>query len=326
MTDIGSNERRRALALHGTMLRIRRFEEVAEIAQRDGEIPGTLHLSIGQEAVAAGICSALKPTDLITSTHRGHGHSIAKGASLSAMMAELFGRAGGTCKGKGGSMHIADFSVGMLGANGVVGGGLGIAVGAAQGLRVRGSKAITACFFGDGAVNRGPFLESLNWAATFRLPVLFVCEDNGFAAFTETARLTAGAGPAARAESLGIQSVVVDGNDALAVADTAEAMVDRLRRKGGPGFIHARTYRLRGHTIADQGTYRDAEKHSRQELLDPILLMQQRLTDWGLSEELGQLQMAVETDIAAALVAAREAAFPDPESVLTDIQDIGAPA
>ena len=158
MTAIGNNERKRALELHRTMLRIRRFEEAAETAQRAGEIPGTLHLSIGQEAVAAGVCSALERADLITSTHRGHGHSIAKGASLAAMMAELFGRVTGTCKGKGGSMHIADFSAGMLGANGVVGGGLGIAVGAAQGLRVRGSNAITACFFGDGAVNRGPFL------------------------------------------------------------------------------------------------------------------------------------------------------------------------
>lgn len=326
MTDIGNNERKRALALHETMLRIRRFEEVAEIAQRDGEIPGTLHLSIGQEAVAAGVCSALERVDLITSTHRGHGHSIAKGASLSAMMAELFGRVSGTCKGKGGSMHIADFSVGMLGANGVVGGGLGIAVGAAQGLRVRGSKAITVCFFGDGAVNRGPFLESLNWAATFQLPVLFVCEDNGFAAFTETARLTAGAGPAARAEALGIQSVVIDGNDVLAVADAAASMAGQLRRGDGPAFIHARTYRLRGHTIADQGSYRDAEKHSRQELRDPILLMRQRLFDWNLSEDVKGIQSEVEADIAAALAGAREAVFPEPECALADVQDIGAPA
>lgn len=325
MTSLGGNERTRALTLHRTMLRIRRFEEVAEIAQRDGEIPGTLHLSIGQEAVAAGVCSALERADLITSTHRGHGHSIAKGASVSAMMAELFGRVAGTCKGKGGSMHIADFSAGMLGANGVVGGGLGIAVGAAQGLRIRGSKAITACFFGDGAVNRGPFLESLNWAATFRLPVLFVCEDNGFAAFTETARLTAGAGPSARAEAFGIYSVVVDGNDVLAVADAAAAMVERLRREGGPGFIHARTYRLRGHTIADRGAYRDAKKHSRQKLLDPILLMRRRLTDWGLSEEVRQLHVEVESDIAAALVAARNSVFPEPESALAEVQDIGAP-
>ena len=326
MTAIGNNERKRALELHRTMLRIRRFEEAAETAQRAGEIPGTLHLSIGQEAVAAGVCSALERADLITSTHRGHGHSIAKGASLAAMMAELFGRVTGTCKGKGGSMHIADFSAGMLGANGVVGGGLGIAVGAAQGLRVRGSNAITACFFGDGAVNRGPFLESLNWAATFRLPVLFVCEDNGFAAFTETARLTAGAGPAARAESLGIHNVVVDGNDVLAVADAAATMAERLRREGGPAFIHARTYRLRGHTIADQGAYRDAEKHSRQELRDPILLMRQRLADWNLSEDVQEIEVEVEAEIAAALAAAREAVFPEPESAFTDVQDIGAPA
>ena len=158
-----------------------------------------------------------------------------------------------------------------------------------------------------------------------QLPVLFVCEDNGFAAFTETVRLTAGAGPVARAESLGIQSVAVDGNDALAVADAASAMVGRLRREGGPGFIHARTYRLRGHTIADQGAYRDAEKHSRRELLDPILLMRQRLIDWNLSEGVRELEEEVETDIKAALVAARESVFPDPESALSEVQGIGAP-
>ena len=169
-------------------------------------------------------------------------------------------------------------------------------------------------------------MESLNWAATFRLPVLFVCEDNGFAAFTETARLTAGAGPAARAESLGIHSVVVDGNDVLAVADAAATMAGRLRREGGPAFIHARTYRLRGHTIADQGAYRDAEKHSRQELRDPILLMRQRLADWNLSEDVQEIEVEVEAEIAAALAAAREAVFPEPESAFTDVQDVGAPA
>ena len=325
MTSANSNEAARGLALLRTMLRIRRFEEVAETAQRDGEIPGTLHLSIGQEGVAAGICSALERTDLITSTHRGHGHSIAKGAPLAAMMAELFGRTGGSCHGKGGSMHVADFAVGMLGANGVVGGGIGIAVGAAQGLRVRGSSAVVASFFGDGAANRGPFLEGLNWAAIFNLPVLFVCEDNGFAAFTQTAHLTAGKGPAARADALGIASTTVDGNDAIAVADLAATFVERLRRGEGPMFIHARTYRLRGHTIADKGAYRDAAEHARREALDPILLLRRRLIEAGVEDEARSVAAEVETEIAEALAMARASPFPDPGQALADVQDAGAP-
>jgi acetoin:2,6-dichlorophenolindophenol oxidoreductase subunit alpha len=325
MTSVNPNEAARHLALLRTMLRIRRFEEVAETAQRAGEIPGTLHLSIGQEGVAAGICSALERTDLITSTHRGHGHSIAKGAPLAAMMAELFGRTGGSCHGKGGSMHVADFAVGMLGANGVVGGGIGIAVGAAQGLRVRGSNAVVASFFGDGAANRGPFLEGLNWAAIFNLPVLFVCEDNGFAAFTRTARLTAGKGPAARAEALGIVSATVDGNDAIAVADLAATFVEHLRRGQGPRLIHALTYRLRGHTIADKGTYRDAAEHARREALDPIPLLWRRLTEAGVEDEAKSVAAKVEAEIAEALEMARASPFPDPGQALADVQDAGAP-
>ena len=194
----------RLLALFRTMVRIRTFEETALAGHTAGEIPGPLHPSIGQEGVAAGVCHALRRDDRITSNHRGHGHALAKGAEPGPMMLELYGRAGGYCGGKGGSMHIADFSVGMLGANGVVAGGIPIAVGAAQGLRLLGSDAVAACFFGDGAINRGPFLEGLNWAALFRLPVLFVCEDNGVAAFTRAESVTAGPGVAARAEALGV--------------------------------------------------------------------------------------------------------------------------
>jgi hypothetical protein len=183
MSDPGDNLRR-LTGLYRIMARIRAFEETALEAHKAGEIPGPLHVSIGQEAVAAGICVNLRKDDRITSNHRGHGHAIAKGADPKRMMLELFGRAGGYCRGKGGSMHIADFSVGMLGANGVVAGGIPIAVGAAQGLKMQHSDAIVACMFGDGAVNRGPFLEGLNWAVLYKLPVLFVCEDNGVAAFT----------------------------------------------------------------------------------------------------------------------------------------------
>src|SRR6185503_11564525 len=215
------------------MARIRAFENAAEEASRhsvsafgaaqvaDSKVRGPLHLSTGQEAVAAGVCINLAREDLLTSTHRGHGHTLAKGASMEKMMRELFGRAGGTNGGKGGSMHIADFSVGMLGANGVVAAGMPIACGAAHALKLQRKPDIVACFFGDGAINRGPFLESLNWAAVYRLPVLFVCEDNGYSATTSTAQLTAGEGVAARSEAIGVPALSVDGNDVEAVSEAA---------------------------------------------------------------------------------------------------------
>src|SRR6185436_16729433 len=219
----------RGLALYRTMTRIRAFENAAEEASKGGvaafgaslseaKVRGPLHLSTGQEAVAAGVCIHLARTDLMTSTHRGHGHTIAKGASIAAMMGELFGRASGFNGGKGGSMHIADFSVGMLGANGVVAAGIPIAVGAAHALKVRGESAIVACFFGDGAINRGPFLEGLNWAAIHGLRILFVCEDNRWSATTATDAMTAGEGALARAQAIGVPGEQVDGNDVFAVA------------------------------------------------------------------------------------------------------------
>ena len=240
MTDPGDNLRR-LTDLYRMMRRIRAFEETALAAHKAGEIPGPLHVSIGQEAVAAGICMNLRRDDRITSNHRGHGHAIAKGADPTRMMLELYGREGGYCRGKGGSMHIADFSVGMLGANGVVAGGIPIAVGAAQGLKIQKSDAIVTCMFGDGAINRGPFLEGLNWAALYRLPVLFVCEDNGVAAFTRADSVTAGGGAGARAEAIGIKSTSADGNDALAVDHAAAEAVASVRRGDGPHLLHVRT-------------------------------------------------------------------------------------
>jgi len=250
----------RLLAHYRTMCRIRAFEEAAEAALKAGEIKGAIHLSVGQEAIAAGVCANLARGDLVASNHRGHGHTLAKGASPAAMMAELFGRETGTCRGKGGSMHIADFDIGMLGANGVVGAGILIAVGAAQGLALRGEKHVVACFFGDGAINRGPFLEGLNWAKIYALPVLFVCEDNGFAATTRTAALSAGEGADARARSLGIPAMVVDGNDVAGVDAAAAELTQRIRGGHCPQFLLARTYRLKGHTAADAGSYRRPEE------------------------------------------------------------------
>ena len=238
----------RLLALYRTMARIRAFENAAEIASQGGVaawglatttkpalVRGPLHLSTGQEAVATGVCANLIREDLLTSTHRGHGHTLAKGADVKRMMAELFGRATGTNKGKGGSMHIADFSVGMLGANGVVAAGMPIAVGAAHALKIRRRPEIVACFFGDGAVNRGPFLEALNWAVVYRLPVLFVCEDNRISATTPTGPMTGGGGASARAESLGVPAVKVDGNDVEAVDAAAARLVAAARSSRSVG-------------------------------------------------------------------------------------------
>ena len=261
------------LSLYRTMVRIRAFEDAAEIASQGGVqawglsasakpalVRGPLHLSTGQEAVAAGVCAHLKPADLLTSTHRGHGHTLAKGADSTKMMCELFGRANGYNKGKGGSMHIADFSVGMLGANGVVAAGLPIAVGAAHALKLRKVDAIAVSFFGDGAINRGPFMESLNWAVVYHLPMLFICEDNQISATTASAPMTAGQGASPRAESLQVPALKVDGNDVEAVSNAAAKLIAEVRAGSGPRLLHAITYRHKGHVSVDPGTYRDPEE------------------------------------------------------------------
>ncbi|WP_439597066.1 thiamine pyrophosphate-dependent dehydrogenase E1 component subunit alpha [Falsiroseomonas sp.] len=324
MTRTGDN-RARLIALYTTMCRIRAFEETALAAHKAGEIPGPLHVSIGQEAVAAGICLNLRRDDRITSNHRGHGHALAKGAGVSGMMEELFGRAGGHCRGKGGSMHIADFSVGMLGANGVVAGGIPIAVGAAQGLKMLGSDAIVACFFGDGAINRGPFLEGLNWAALYRLPVLFVCEDNGVAAFTATASVTAGPGVAARAESLGVPCLSVDGNNAAAVDAAASRLVAEIRGGAGPQLLHATTYRITGHTSSDPAAWRDPADVEAARAAEPIGRLRARLTEEGVSlAELDSIRGEAMAEMSAAREAALTAPWPDPAVAWEDVQDVGA--
>jgi pyruvate dehydrogenase E1 component alpha subunit len=314
-----------ALSLLRTMRRIRAFEEAALAGHKAGEIPGPLHVSIGQEAVAAGVCAALRRDDRITSNHRGHGHAIAKGAAPGPMMRELYGRAGGFCGGKGGSMHIADFSVGMLGANGVVAGGIPIAVGAAQGLRLLGSDAIVACFFGDGAVNRGPFLEGLNWAALWRLLVLFVCEDNAVAAFTRADAVTAGAGAVARAEAIGVPAASVDGNDALAVLDLAEAMVASIRRGEGPRLVHARTFRLLGHTSTDPAAWRDVAEVEAARAREPIARLEAWLAANGVDRGvLEAIAADAEAEMARARAEALAAPWPAPASAFADVQDVGA--
>jgi acetoin:2,6-dichlorophenolindophenol oxidoreductase subunit alpha len=313
-------------ALFRDMVRIRAFELAAKAAKAKGEVPGTLHLYIGEEAIAAGVCAHLKRDDFITSTHRGHGHAIAKGADVSAMMCELFGRATGTCKGKGGSMHIADFSVGMLGANGVVGGGIGIAIGAAYAARLQDRQTVSVCFFGDGGINRGAFLEGLNWARVFELPVLFVCEDNGFAAYTRSDRMTAGSGALARAESIGVPGLAVDGNDAFAVYDAAAELIAGCRAGRGPRFLYAKTYRLEGHTIADKTPYRSDEEVEIHRGQDPLRRLARQLMAWGLREpDIDKVYEEARTEMAKATQVAHEAPWPSESDALSDVQILGAP-
>ncbi len=312
------------------MARIRAFENAAEEASKGGvaafgaslsqaQVRGPLHLSTGQEAVAAGVCLNLAREDLITSTHRGHGHTLAKGASMERMMCELFGRAPGCNGGKGGSMHIADFSVGMLGANGVVAAGMPIAVGAAHAIRIKGEKKIVACFFGDGAVNRGPFLEALNWAKVFALPVLFVCEDNRWSATTATGAMTAGEGPLARARAIGVPGVRVDGNDALAVDSAARSLMERIRSGAGPQFLHAVTYRFKGHVSVDPASYRDGEEVDRALQNDPLAFLEARI-----GAEAASIRRDAEQEVLRALAVAAAAPWPDASAAYTEIQDTGA--
>ena len=327
------------LSLYRTMVRIRAFEDAAEIASQGGVqawglsasakpalVRGPLHLSTGQEAEAAGVCAHLKPADLLTSTHRGHGHTLAKGADSTKMMCELFGRANGYNKGKGGSMHIADFSVGMLGANGVVAAGLPIAVGAAHALKLRKVDAIAVSFFGDGAINRGPFMESLNWAVVYHLPMLFICEDNQISATTASAPMTAGQGASPRAESLQVPALKVDGNDVEAVSTAAAKLIAEIRAGAGPRLLHAITYRHKGHVSVDPGTYRDPEEVRKALERDPIKRTRQQLEAAGLGAQAAQVEAEARAEIDAALAAAEASPVPEVHEAYEDIVTTGAGA
>jgi pyruvate dehydrogenase E1 component alpha subunit len=323
--------------LYRTMVRIRAFENAAEIASQGGvsaygqsaggtaRVRGPLHLSTGQEAVATGVCAHLHAADYLTSTHRGHGHTLAKGADLGPMMAELFGKATGFNGGKGGSMHIADFSVGMLGANGVVAAGLPIAVGAAHAQKLEGRDAITVCFFGDGAINRGPFLEALNWAQVHALPLLFVCEDNRWSATTASGPMTAGAGASARARSLDIPATQVDGNDVIAVHAAAAELVAQVRAGQGPRLLHALTYRVKGHVSVDAAAYRDPQELAAALLTDPIDRLRARWQALGHDPQtLDALDRDATAEVQAALDAADAAPWPEASAAFTDVQTTGA--
>ncbi|MEM6440074.1 MAG: thiamine pyrophosphate-dependent dehydrogenase E1 component subunit alpha [Pseudomonadota bacterium] len=324
----GANfDRDGALALLTMMERIRAFEEQAMRAADEKLVLGAIHPSIGQEGVAAGVMSPLRRDDVMLSTHRGHGHTLAKGADALAMMRELLGREGGACGGKGGSMHIADFGVGMLGANGVVGANIVIAAGAAHGVKLRGEDKVVVCLFGDGAANRGPFLEGLNWAAVFGLPILFVCEDNRYSATTLTADATAGPGPAARAESLGLTAHRLDGNDVLAVEALAKDAAARLRAGGGPEFIHAVTYRQTGHTSFDPAAYRpEGEAADMRASDDPVARLRAALALAGEPEAaLDAVHAAAQSEMIEVYEAAKATGWPALDRAFADTQDVGDP-
>jgi len=302
------------------MIRIRRFEERLAALFKRGELPGFVHLYLGEEAVATGVCSALRHDDRITSTHRGHGHVIAKGARVDKMMAELFGRVDGYCRGKGGSMHTVDFSLGIIGTNGIVGGGIPIGTGSAWGDKHLGRDNVTVVFFGDGASNQGVFFESMNLAQIWSLPVIFVCENNGYTEWTATEKLTAGR-IADRGQPMGIPGEQVDGNDVLAVREAVERAVERARSGSGPSLIEALTYRWHGHNEGEEafaGDYRpEAEQHSWRKR-EPIKAYADRLVAAGVLDQEGWDAIDAEETAAidAAVAFAKESPFPDPEEAL----------
>jgi acetoin:2,6-dichlorophenolindophenol oxidoreductase subunit alpha len=300
---------------------IRRFEEAAEDSYIRGKSYGTMHLSIGQEATAVGVCAALGDRDYITSTHRGHGHCIAKGAEAKRMFAEFLGRETGYCRGRGGSMHIADPSRGNLGANGIVGGGLPIAVGAAFSAKRLKTGAVAVSFFGDGANNEGAFHESLNLAAVWKLPVVFVCENNLYGMSVSTARSTAVTDVAARAAAYAMPGVIVDGNDFAAVAAASFTAADRARAGDGPTLIECKTYRTRGHSRSDRNRYRTKEEIETWRARDPIALFETELLALGLigREEIDAVAAAAEREVVEAVAFAEASPVPDVAGLLDDV-------
>jgi TPP-dependent pyruvate/acetoin dehydrogenase alpha subunit len=313
------------LEMYRRMQRIRQFETRLKDLTVRSEIPGFIHLSIGEEASAVGICAALRPTDRITSTHRGHGHLIAKGGELKRMLAEIFGKRTGYCKGKGGSMHIVDYSIGILGANGIVGGGIPIATGSALAARVTQRDDVSACFFGDGAANEGTFHESLNLAGVLKLPVIYVCENNGYQVFTSMESVTAGKTIAGRAQAYGIPGFIVDGNDVLEVYRHAAEAVARARRGEGPTLLECRTYRWEGHVVGENAfggrPYRSEDELNSWKARCPILQFEKRMLESGRisREEMDRIVADTQAELEAAVEFARSSPLPDPQEAAADV-------
>jgi len=307
------------LRMYRQMVRIRTFEDNANQLYLSAKMPGLTHMYSGEEAVAVGICEALTDTDRITSTHRGHGHCVAKGAEFKEMFCELLGKEEGYCRGKGGSMHIADQSHGNLGANAIVGGSMGIATGSALRAKLLGQDDVTVCFFGDGATAQGLLYEVMNMAALWNLPVIYACENNGYSEYTRTEEIAAGS-ITARAEAFGIEAHQVDGQDVLAVNNLTRKLVDRARRGEGPFFIELLTYRYHGHHVGDinREYYRSkAEEKEWKENRDPIIRFRAFLVSEGIAteDELEAMNAAIEKDAADAVAYAEAAPYPDASEV-----------
>lgn len=314
------------LDLHLQMVRIRRFEETAGKLMEDGKIPGALHLYVGQEAIAAGVMQHLSDEDQITSTHRGHGHLIAKGGEFHRMFAELFGRVTGYCRGKGGSMHISNMEVGMLGANGIVGGGPPIAMGAAFSNKFRKTKNVAIAFFGDGASNEGSFHEAANMASLYKLPCIFVCENNGYGEYTPQASHQAIVDVADRAAGYGMPGVIVDGMDVIAVYEAAGEAIDRARKGKGPTLLECKTYRFYDHVgVRGMGlTYRTDEELERWKKRDAIDSFEKSLIEMEVLTEkkIANVLKAINEEIEAAVKFAEDSPDPEPSDLLNDVYHV----
>jgi pyruvate dehydrogenase E1 component alpha subunit len=315
-------ENEKLVEMYWTMVRIRTFEESVAKEFEKGNIPGFVHLYSGEEAVATGACANLRPDDYITSTHRGHGHLIAKGGKTDRMMAELHGKKTGYNKGKGGSMHIYDMDIGILGANGIVGGGISIAAGAALSAQMRGTDQVSVCFFGDGANNRGTFHEGINLAACWNLPVVYVLENNMYAIDTGIVESCKVANLSERAKGYGIPSQTVDGNDVLAVYEAVGKAVARARKGQGPTLIECKTYRYHGHAQgAPQAYYRTKEEVEEWMKKDPIPRYRKVLVDKGIltEKDAGKIDQTIAEEIEKAVDFAKKSPYPAPEETLADV-------
>jgi pyruvate dehydrogenase E1 component alpha subunit len=309
------------IEMYRKMLEIRYFEQTVYYLFLEGIIPGTIHLYTGQEAVAVGVCSSLRKDDFIVSTHRPHGHYIAKGGQIKKLMAELLGKKTGCCKGKGGSMHVCDFDVGMPPAIAIVGANVPIASGMALAFKMKGTDQVVACFFGDGAVNQGMWHEGVNIAAVWDLPVIFICENNFYAASTHISKVMKVKRIADRASAYGIPGVTVDGNDVTAVYKETCKAVDRARKGEGPTLIECLTYRHGGHSRSDPATYRPKEEVEEWLKKDPIPRFKNKLIEIGVLtvEQAEEIERSVRAEIEEAVKYAKESPFPEPETALEDI-------
>ena len=315
-----SNENVLHLKMYEEMIRIREFELKAAECFTKGMLAGNIHLCIGQEGTIVGASMALEKRDFITSTHRGHGHCIAKGAKTDLMMAELFGKETGYCKGKGGSMHIADVSLGILGANGIVGAGIPIAAGSALATKIRGENDVTLSFFGDAASNQGTFHESINMAAAWKLPVIFLCENNGYGVSVPINKVTNTEDISARALGYGIPGFTVDGNDPIAVYEVVKEAVEYARSGRGPTLIECKTFRQQGHYCGDPASYRPDSYLDEALEKDCIPNFRKFLVESGITEStLEELDKKIKNEIEAAYEFANDSPYPDVNEVITDV-------